>query len=95
MATARVWGTGKALSRGHDTGAEAPEGADRDRAAQRRRKLALASNYMNNRVVTGEIRAWEGCSPRVETQERLSNSGDTGRPRVDGGGASAARGERQ
>jgi hypothetical protein len=50
---------------------------------------------VDNRAVTGEIRAWEGCSARVQTQERLSGSEDVGRPRVDGGGASAARGGRQ
>jgi hypothetical protein len=46
---------------------------------------------VNTRAVTGEISAWEGYSPRVETQERLNNGGDAVRPRVDGGGASAAR----
>jgi hypothetical protein len=44
------------------------------------------SNYTDFRAVTGEIRAWEGCSPRVQTQGRLSDSGDAGKPRVDGGG---------
>jgi hypothetical protein len=79
------------LSCGYDTGAEAPDGANRGGAAQRRRRLASASNYADTRAITGEIMAWEGCSPRVETQECLSNDGDAGRPRVDGGGASAAR----
>jgi hypothetical protein len=34
----------------------------------------------------GEIKAWEGCSPRVRTQERLGDGGDTVKPRVEGGG---------
>jgi hypothetical protein len=56
------------LNRGHDTGVEAPEGADRGGAAQRRRELALASNYADNRAVTREIRAWG----------LLTSSGDSG-----------------
>jgi hypothetical protein len=37
-------------------------------------------------VVLGEIKAWEGCSPRVRTPERLGNDGGAVEPRVDGGG---------
>jgi hypothetical protein len=44
------------------------------------------SNYTDFRAVTGEIRAWDGCSARVQTQGRLSDGGDAGKPRVDGGG---------
>ena len=43
------------------------------------------ANYADTRAVTGEIRAWEGCSPRVQTQGRLGDGGDAGNPRVDGG----------
>jgi hypothetical protein len=71
----------------------APEGAERDGAAQRRRKLAPASNYADTRAVTGELRVWEGCSARVQTQGRLSDGGDASKTRVDGSGAPAARGE--
>jgi hypothetical protein len=97
--TLRDWGKARArsgrlggLNRGHNVGARTPEGAERDGVAQWRRKLTPTSNYADTRVVMGEIRAWEGCSPRVQTQGRLSNDGDAGKPRVDGGGAPAARG---
>jgi hypothetical protein len=44
------------LSRGHDTGVEALEGANYSGKAQRRRELAPASNYADDRALTGEIR---------------------------------------
>jgi hypothetical protein len=77
------------------TPAQVSEGADRGGAAQQGRGLALASNHTKDMATNEEIRAWGGCSPREKTLERLSNGGDTGRPWVDGGGASAARGERR
>jgi hypothetical protein len=40
-------------------------------------------------------RGTEGVSPGEETLERLSSGGDAGMLWVDGGGASAARGERR
>jgi hypothetical protein len=67
--------------RGHGTSAGAPEGVDRGRAAQRRRGLATLSNRANDMATNGEIRAW-GCSPRVESLERLSNCRDVGMPWV-------------
>jgi hypothetical protein len=44
------------LNHGHNAGAGAPEGAERGRVAQQRRKLAPASNYADTSAVTGEIR---------------------------------------
>jgi hypothetical protein len=46
------------LNHRHDTGARAPEGVDRGRAAQRRRGLAPASNCAKDRATYREIRAW-------------------------------------
>jgi hypothetical protein len=63
-----------------------PKGAEHGGVAQQRCVSTLARNYADTRAVTGEIRAWEGCSPRVQTQGRLSDGGDKGKPRVDGGG---------
>jgi hypothetical protein len=74
------------LDRGHHAGAGAPKGAEHGGVDQRRRGSTPASNYADTRAATGEIRAWEGCSPRVQTQERLSGGGNEGKPRVDGGG---------
>jgi hypothetical protein len=39
---------------------------------------------VDTRAVTGEMRAWEGSSPRVQTQGHLSDGGNAGKPRVDG-----------
>jgi hypothetical protein len=50
------------LSRGHDTGVEAPEGVDRSGKAQWRRELAPASNYADDRAVTAKIREWVGVA---------------------------------
>jgi hypothetical protein len=55
------------LNRGHSAGAGALEVTERGGVAQRRRKLTLVINYADTRAVTDEIRAWEGCSPRVQT----------------------------
>ena len=62
------------------------EGAEHGGVAQRRRRSTPTRNYSDTRAVTGEIRAWEGCSPRVQTQGRLRDGGNAGKPRVDGGG---------
>jgi hypothetical protein len=62
------------------------EGAEHGGVAQRRRRSTPTRNYSDTRAVTGEKRAWEGCSPRVQTQGRLSDGGDTGKPQVYGGG---------
>jgi hypothetical protein len=43
-------------------------------------------NYAGIGAVLGEIKAWEGCSPRVRTQECLGDGGNVVKPRVDGGG---------
>jgi hypothetical protein len=55
-------------------------------ADQRWRGSTPASNYADTRAVISEIKAWEGCSPRVQTQGRLRDGGNAGKPRVDGGG---------
>jgi hypothetical protein len=52
------------LSRGHDTGVEAPEGADHSGAAQHRRELAPARNHAQTRAINREIGARGGCSPQ-------------------------------
>jgi hypothetical protein len=72
---------------------EAPEGTERGEMAPRRRESTLASNRVKARAINREIGARGGCSPREETLEPRSNGGDAGTPRVDGGGASASRGE--
>ena len=41
---------------------------------------------MGTRTVTDELRAWEGCLPQAQTQDRLEVSGEAMKPRVDGGG---------
>jgi hypothetical protein len=56
-------------------------------------KSTPASNRMKTRAINREIGARGSCSPREETLEPRSNGGDTGTPRVDGGGAPGARGE--
>jgi hypothetical protein len=52
----------------------------------RQRGSTPTRNCANTRAVLGEIRAWEGCSTRVQTQGRLGDGGDAGKPRVDDGG---------
>jgi hypothetical protein len=54
------WGKARAhsgrhggLKSGHNVGTGAPEGAQRGGVAQRRRKLAPASNYADTRAVSG------------------------------------------
>jgi hypothetical protein len=42
-------------------------------------------------AILSEIRAWEGCSPRVRTPGRLETGGGAMDPQVDGGGAPVAQ----
>jgi hypothetical protein len=44
------------------------------------------SNCAGTRAIIGEIKTWEGYSPRVRTLGRLGNGGGVVEPRVDGGG---------
>jgi hypothetical protein len=74
------------LDSGHLAGAGALKGAEHGGADQRRRGSTLVSNYADTRALTGEIRVWEGCSPQVQTQGCMSDGGNAGKPRVDGGG---------
>jgi hypothetical protein len=69
----------------------APESADRGEKGSAAAQLTLASNCAGSGVVLGELRAWEGCSPRVQTLGRLENGGGAVEPRVDGGGAPTAQ----
>jgi hypothetical protein len=48
-------------------------------------------NYAGKRAVTAELRAREGCSPRVRTPELLGNDRGAVEPRVDDGRALAAQ----
>jgi hypothetical protein len=41
---------------------------------------------VGKRTVTDELRAQEGCSPRVRTLERLGDDGGAVEPQVDSGG---------
>jgi hypothetical protein len=54
-------------------------------------QLTPVSNCVGAEVIIGEIKAWEGCSPRVRTPGRLENGRGAMEPRVDGSGASAAQ----
>jgi hypothetical protein len=74
------------LDHGHNVGAGASEGAEHSGVAQRRCGSTPARNYMDTRAVTGKMRAWECCSPRVQTHRHLRNGGNAWKPRVDGGG---------
>jgi hypothetical protein len=42
-------------------------------------------------AILAEIKAWEGCSPRVQTLGRVEDGEGAVGPRVDGGGAPAAQ----
>jgi hypothetical protein len=68
-----------------------PENADRGEKGSAVVQLTPASNCAGSGVVLGELRAWEGCSPRVRTPRRLENGGGAVEPRVDGGGAPTAQ----
>jgi hypothetical protein len=48
-------------------------------------QLTPVSNCAGIGVILGEIKAWEGCSPRVQTPRRLGNGGAAVEPRVDDG----------
>jgi hypothetical protein len=54
-------------------------------------QLTPVSNCAGSGAILGEIKAWEGCSPRVQTPGRLENDEGAMEPRVDGGGAPAAQ----
>jgi hypothetical protein len=54
-------------------------------------QLAQVSNCTGAGAILGEIKAWEGCSPRVRTLGCLVNGGGAMELRVDGGGAPAAQ----
>jgi hypothetical protein len=49
-------------------------------------QLTPVSNCASTGAILGEIKTWEGCSPRVRTPGRLGNSEGVVEPRVDGGG---------
>jgi hypothetical protein len=65
----------------------APENTDRSVKGSAAAQLTPARNCAGSGVILGELRAWEGCSPRVRTPGRLENGGGAVEPRVDGGGA--------
>jgi hypothetical protein len=53
----------------------APESADRGEKGSAAAQLTPASNCAGSGAVLGELRAWEGYSPRVRTPGRLENGG--------------------
>jgi hypothetical protein len=65
----------------------APENTDRGGKGSAAMQLTLTSSCAGSGAILGELRAWEGCSPRVRTLGRLENDGGAVEPRVDGGGA--------
>jgi hypothetical protein len=67
----------------------APENEDGKGSAAA--QLTPGSNCVGAGVILGEIKACEGCSPRVRTPGCLENGGGAMEPRVDGGGAPAAQ----
>jgi hypothetical protein len=69
----------------------APENADRGRKSPTAAQLTPVSNCAGSGAIFGEIKAREGCSPRVRTPGRLENGGGAMETRVDGGGAPAAQ----
>jgi hypothetical protein len=42
-----------------------PKNVDRDGKSSMAAQLTPVSNCAGSRVILGEIKAWEGCSPRV------------------------------
>jgi hypothetical protein len=74
-------------NRGRRTGMGAPESADRGEKGSTTAQLTPASNCTGSGAVLGELRAWEGCSPRVRTLGHLENGGGAVKPWVDGDGA--------
>jgi hypothetical protein len=67
------------------------ENADRGGKSPVAAQLTPVSNCAGSGAILGEIKAWEGCSPRVRTLGFLENSGGAMVSRVDGGGAPAAQ----
>jgi hypothetical protein len=54
-------------------------------------QLTSVSNCTGAGAILGEIKAWEGCSPRVRTPGRVEDGEGAVEPWVDGGGAPAAQ----
>jgi hypothetical protein len=69
----------------------APANADRGGKGSTATKLTSTSNCAGSGAILGEIKAWEGCSPRVRTSGHLENGGGAVEPWVDGGGAPTAQ----
>jgi hypothetical protein len=69
----------------------APENADHGEKGSVAAQLTPASNCAGSDAVLGEIKAWEGCSPRVRTPGCFENGGGAVEPRVDGGRAPIAQ----
>jgi hypothetical protein len=61
--------------RGRRTGTGASENADRGGKSPAAAQLTPVSNCAGSGAILGEIKAWEGCSPRVRTLGRLENGG--------------------
>jgi hypothetical protein len=70
---------------------KAPENAYQGEKGSAVAQLTPASNCAGSGAVLGELRAWEGCSPRVRTPGHLENGGGAVEPRVDDGGAPTAQ----
>jgi hypothetical protein len=68
-----------------------PENADHGGKGSAAAQLTLASNCAGAGAILGEIKAWEGCSPRVQTPGRVEDGESVVERRVDGGGAPAAQ----
>jgi hypothetical protein len=103
-ASGGTWGIGRAReglgwhgghSRGHDTDVGAPESGSLQRGGLAAAQTCSGEQLRGRHGSTREIKGVGSCSPREGTLERLRNGGDTGRPWVVDGGASAARGEGQ
>jgi hypothetical protein len=69
----------------------APENADRSGKGSAAVQLTPARNCAGSGAILGELRVWEGSSPRVRTLGCLENSGGAVEPRVDDGGAPIAQ----
>jgi hypothetical protein len=54
-------------------------------------QLNPVSNCAGSGAILGEIKAWEGCSHRVQISIRMENDGGAMEPQVEGGGALAAQ----
>jgi hypothetical protein len=54
----------------------APENVDHGEKDPAAAQLTPVSNCAGSGAILREIRAWEGCSPRVRTPGRLENGGD-------------------